>query len=155
MFYFEILDLGIFFYWNVNTIIVVDQTCEAVLNTSFIAILKNKLLFSPKLSVKVIGWADIRRRWTEESAETGILYAGGGGGEGWLNYFRQRRFCFDRCLFAEKKIYLQQWSLPLPDYLVSNIPLDFYARIKLHAWLFLQPLLIQIPIGLPVRRTTS
>ena len=30
----------------------------------------------------------------------------------------------------KKKIYLQQWSLPLPDYLVSNIPLDFYARIK-------------------------
>ena len=55
----------------------------------------------------------------------------------------------------KKKIYLQQWSLPLPDYLVSNIPLDFYARIKLHAWLFLQPLLIQIPIELPVRRTTS
>ena len=79
MFYFEILDFWIFFYWNINTIIVVDQTCEAVLNTSFIAILKNKLLFSPKLSVKVIGWADIRRRWTEESAETGILYAGRGG----------------------------------------------------------------------------
>ena len=83
MFYFEILDFRIFFFnWNVNTIIVVDQTCEAVLNTSFIAILKNKLLFSPKLSVKVIGWADIRRRETEESAETGILYAGGGGGWG-------------------------------------------------------------------------
>ena len=72
MFYFEILDFRIFFfYWNVNTIIVVDQTCEAVLNTSFIAILKNKLLFSPKLSVKVIGWADIRRSGTEERVSMG------------------------------------------------------------------------------------
>lgn len=110
MFYFEILDLGIFFYWNVNTIIVVDQTCEAVLNTSFIAILKNKLLFSPKLSVKVIGWADIRRRWTEESAETGILYAGRGGGGGvgkadWI-FSDKEGFVLTVVSLQKKKLYL-------------------------------------------------